>query len=85
MFSCSFDDTLAHRSNDRNADIILGHELRSEKDLEFWKYIGTIGFEFEKVHNKDLDPFWQAEEIGVFHVKKRKKEECTKTKTLHVE
>lgn len=57
---------------DSDTEIILGHELRSQKDLAFWKHIPTLGFEFEKVDSKDLDPFWQAEEIGVFHVRKKR-------------
>ncbi len=54
--------------NDYNTEIILSHELRGKKDLNFWNTIPELGFTFRKVLLQDLDEHWQSPDIGVFHV-----------------
>ena len=64
--SIALNDQLSSRSE----NIILAHELRSQKDYSFWPHIQET-FEVEKVPTELLDEFWKCEAIRIFYLTKK--------------
>ncbi|EFC38424.1 predicted protein [Naegleria gruberi] len=56
-----------HEQLARSKNIILAHELRSQKDFSFWPHIQET-FEVERVPTELLDEFWRCEAIRIFYL-----------------
>lgn len=61
------------RSCGAKTEIIMSMELRRKEDLDFFKRLVEVGFEFEKVPKEKCHPVYSADEIGVFRIRKQKK------------
>jgi|NorSeaMetagenome_1021524.scaffolds.fasta_scaffold135946_1 protein N-lysine methyltransferase METTL21A len=62
--------TLLHSCRGKT-EFIMSFELRRKEDLNFLKGLAEHGFGFRKLPASELHARWQAEEIGVFVIRRK--------------
>lgn len=61
-------ETLLHACGE-SSRVIIAHELRDKEEANSFKRIGEK-FEYRKVPDELLDPFWRSDDIGIFELRR---------------